>query len=81
MNGFDSQAVVESLTQWLSTELDLEPCNGIQEGKICYCRAKGKGKPNRDGRVRAFFNHRPAAWVESEVDGWVRARIAARGQV
>jgi putative DNA primase/helicase len=66
---FTQADVVESLTQWLSTELDLEPCNGIQEGKICYCRAKGKNKPNRDGRVRAFFNNRPAAWAENHYNG------------
>ena len=27
------------------TELDRELCNGVQEGKIFYCRAKGKDKP------------------------------------
>ena len=83
MNGFDSQAVVESFTQWLGTELDLEPCNGVQEGKIIYCRAKGKAKPNRDGRARMYLNGRPAGWAQNHYNGsgvrtWTRTKRSPR---
>ncbi len=70
MNTFNQADVVESFTEWLNTELDLEPCNGVPtSGERFYCRAKSKAKRNKDGRAGLFLDGRPAGWGQNHYTG------------
>ena len=65
MSTFNQADVVQAFVEWLGTELDLEPCNGVPIGERFYCRAKNKEKRNKDGRAKLFTDNRPAGWGQN----------------
>ena len=65
MSTFNQADVVQAFVEWLGTELDLEPCNGVPIGERFYCRAKNKEKRNKDGRAKLFTDNRPAGWAQN----------------